>query len=143
MKLKILFINHKQFNLFTFLVLFVTLSCTNKDKYAIPTDLMPVKKFSTLDVCGCNKQARIILDQSIELRMNYSDMKSLKKDVQAVSNVRFWAKRWTNLMQSCFMTNGGKMWDSDDCNNQKLIEEKKNNLYNLGIHIDQGEKVRL
>ena len=135
--------NHKRFNLFAFIILLTALSCSSKDKYEIPTDLMPVKKFSTLDVCGCNKQARIILDQSIELRMQYADMKSLKKDVQAVSDVRFWAKRWTNLMQSCFMKNGGKMWDSDDCNNQKLIEEKKNNLYNLGIHIDQGEKVRL
>ena len=136
-------INNNNFNFFTFLILLSAFSCSDKDKYVIPTDLMPVKKFITLDVCGCNKQARIILDQSIELRMKYADMKSLKKDVQAVSDVRFWAKRWTNLMQSCFMTNGGKMWDSDECNNQKLIEEKKNNLYNLGIHIDQGEKVRL
>ena len=135
--------NHKRFKLFAFIILLIALSCSSKDKYEIPTDLMPVKKFSALDVCGCNKQARIILDQSIELRMQYADMKSLKKDVQAVSDVRFWAKRWTNLMQSCFMKNGGKMWDSDDCNNQKLIEEKKDNLYNLGIHIDQGEKVRL
>ena len=135
--------NNKNFSLFTFLFILSAFSCSDKDKYVIPTDLMPVKKFITLDVCGCNKQARIILDQSIELRTKYVDMKSLKKDVQAVSDVRFWAKRWTNLMQSCFMTNGGKMWDSDECNNQKLIEEKKNNLYNLGIHIDQGEKVRL
>ena len=135
--------NNKNFSLFTFLILLSAFSCSGKDKYVIPTDLMPVKKFITLDVCGCNKQARIILDQSIELRMKYADMKSLKKDVQAVSDVRFWAKRWTSLMQSCFMTNGGKMWDSDDCNNQKLIEEKKDHLYDLGIHIDQGEKVRL
>ena len=135
--------NYKNFSLFTFFIILSAFSCSDKDKYVIPTDLMPVKKFITLDVCGCNKQARIILDQSIELRMKYADMVSLKKDVQAVSDVRFWAKRWTSLMQSCFMTNGGKMWDSDECNNQKLIEEKKNNLYNLGIHIDQGEKVRL
>lgn len=138
-----LIMNNKNFSLFTFLILFSAFSCSGKDTYIIPTDLMPVKKFITLDVCGCNKQARIILDQSIELRTKYADMKSLKKDVQAVSDVRFWAKRWTSLMQSCFMTNGGKMWDSDDCNNQKLIEEKKDHLYDLGIHIDQGEKVRL
>ena len=103
--------NNKNFSLFTFFIILSAFSCSDKDKYVIPTDLMPVKKFITLDVCGCNKQARIILDQSIELRTKYVDMKSLKKDVQAVSDVRFWAKRWTNLMQSCFMTNGGKMWD--------------------------------
>ena len=61
--------NHKRFNLFAFIILLTALSCSSKDKYEIPTDLMPVKKFSALDVCGCNKQARIILDQSIELRM--------------------------------------------------------------------------
>ena len=65
-----LIMNNKSFSLFIFLILLSAFSCSGKDKYVIPTDLMPVKKFITLDVCGCNKQARIILDQSIELIIN-------------------------------------------------------------------------
>ena len=35
------------------------------------------------------------------------------------------------------------MWASSECNNQVMIQKKKEILFNLGIQIDQGEKVKL
>ena len=41
------------------------------------------------------------------------------------------------------MNHGASMWVPSECNNVEIIEEKKDALYNLGIQIEQGEKVRL
>jgi len=46
-------------------------------------------------------------------------------------------------MDTCFRKHGSRMWMDSECNNLKIIKEKKDMLYNLGIQIDQGEKLRL
>ena len=99
--------------------------------------------FSDYDVCSCNKEAEFILDQSIIVRNQHKDFTSFKEDKNSVSSIRSWAKRWTSLMKDCFRKNGSTMWMSSDCNNQVLIQKKKEILFNLGIQIDQGERVKL
>tara|TARA_B100000003_G_C10847960_1_gene337778 strand:+ start:375 stop:812 length:438 start_codon:yes stop_codon:yes gene_type:complete len=137
-------ISTKIFYIFTFAV-FVGCASENKDNsnenFMDPTKLK--LDFSNYDVCDCNKEAKLILEQSILVRNRYINFKSFKNDKESVSIIRSWAKRWSNLMQACFRKNGASMWASSDCNNQVMIQKKKEILFNLGIQIDQGEKVKL
>ncbi len=137
-------ISTKIFYVLTF-ALFVSCASENKDnsneKFMDPTKLK--LDFSNYDVCDCNKEAKLILEQSILVRNRYINFKSFKNDKESVSIIRSWAKRWSNLMQACFRKNGASMWASSDCNNQVMIQKKKEILFNLGIQIDQGEKVKL
>ena len=71
------------------------------------------------------------------------DIKTLKENKKAIQQIRTRAKNWTSLMSACFMKHGANMWVSSECNNVEIIEEKKDILYNLGIQIVQGEKMRL
>jgi len=125
------------------LIILINIGCSKTDDSKESVAKVPVENFSKLDVCGCNKQANIILDESTTLRKKFVDMKTFKKDVKSVKQIRSWAKNWTSLMKACFTKNGSNMWIPSDCNNMKIIEKKKEILYNLGILIDQGEKVRL
>tara|TARA_B100002019_G_scaffold120573_1_gene103522 strand:- start:124 stop:561 length:438 start_codon:yes stop_codon:yes gene_type:complete len=129
------------------LVLAFFIGCTNKSNDNNDENFMDPTKlkidFSNYDVCECNKEAKLILEQSILIRNNHINFKSFKNDKKSVLLIRSWAKRWSNLMQSCFRKNGASMWASSECNNQVMIQKKKEILYNLGIQIDQGEKVKL
>lgn len=129
------------------LVVLLICGCSKKDesktKQIKPVAAIPVENFSKLDVCGCNKQANIILDGSIALRKKFMDIKTLKANKNAIQQIRTRAKNWTSLMSACFMNHGASMWVPSECNNVEIIEEKKDILFNLGIQIEQGEKMRL
>ena len=129
------------------LVVLLICGCSKKDesktKQIKPVAAIPVENFSKLDVCGCNKQANIILDGSIALRKKFMDIKTLKENKNAIQQIRTRAKNWTSLMSACFMNHGANMWVPSECNNVEIIEEKKDILFNLGIQIEQGEKMRL
>ena len=133
-------------NFYTLVIIFFV-CCTNEKKNNSNESFMDPTKlkidFSNYDVCDCNKEAKLILEQSIQVRNKYQDFNSFKNDKNSVSIIRAWAKRWSSLMQSCFRKNGASMWASSDCNNQVMIQKKKEMLFNLGIQIDQGEKVKL
>ena len=131
---------------FAFIIILVC-SCAEKDKKKInqpkPVSIVSIENFSKLDICGCNKQAIIILDKSTTIRKEYVDIKAFKTNSEAVKQIRHQGKRWTNLMNACFRQYGSDMWVPSDCNDVHLIDEKKKNLQELGIQIDQGEKIRL
>ena len=65
--------------------------CSKKDesktKQIKPVAAIPVENFSKLDVCGCNKQANIILDGSIALRKKFMDIKTLKENKNAIQQL--------------------------------------------------------
>ena len=71
------------------------------------------------------------------------DIKTLKENKNAIQQIRTRAKNWTSLISACFMNHGASMWVPSECNNVEIIEEKKDILFNLGIQIEQGEKMRL
>ena len=127
----------------TLILLLLHLGCSKVDDTKAPVVIAPIEKLSKLDVCGCNKEANIILDASYDIRKKFIDMDALKKDVESVDRIRSWAKNWTNLMDACFRKHGSRMWMDSECNNLVEIKDKKDMLYKLGIQIDQGEKVRL
>ena len=123
------------------------IKCSSKknDKFASVDlkTLMPIEKFNELEICDCNKQANIILDNSILIRNNFKSMSELKQDDKSISYIKLFSKRWTTLLNSCFRKHGANMWMPSDCNDLEIIEEKKLFLYNLGIQIDQGENIKL
>ena len=125
------------------IALLVHVGCSKGDDSKTPVAITPIEKLSKLDVCGCNQEANVILDASYDIRKKFIDMDALKKDVDSVDRIRSWAKNWTNLMDACFRKHGSRMWMDSECNNLVEIKDKKDRLFKLGIHIDQGEKVRL
>ena len=141
------FLKQNNINSFFILALAFFIGCANEKKgnsnenFIDPTKLKV--DFSNYDVCDCNKEAKLILEQSIIVRNKHINYKSFKNNKESVLLIRSWAKRWSNLMQSCFRKNGASMWASSECNNQVMIQKKKEILFNLGIQIDQGEKVKL
>ena len=121
----------------------LNIGCSKKNDTKKSPALVPIENFSKLDICGCNKQANIILDESLVIRKKFADKKTFKKNKNSVTQIRSYAKNWTKLKQACFRKHGSKMWMDSECNNLKIIEEKKDMLFNMGIQIDQGEKVKL
>ena len=129
------------------LILALSISCSKNDKKNIDipkvTKIIPTKNFSKLDVCGCNEQGNQILDKSIAIMSPLKNITNLRNSVTEKKEIRTLLNRWSALMSSCFKKHGANMWVFSDCNDLKIITEKKDSLYNLGIQIDRGDLLKL
>tara|TARA_B100001540_G_C15464705_1_gene487266 strand:+ start:70 stop:282 length:213 start_codon:yes stop_codon:yes gene_type:complete len=70
-------------------------------------------------------------------------MEDLKKNQESKSTIRKFAREYVNLTRKCFEINNARLLVDSECNNLRLLQEKKDSLRNLGIQIEQGESVRL
>ena len=119
----------------------INLNCTKKEVKNINN--VSVKNYSKLDVCGCNEQGNFILDASITIMKPLKNIKTLKKNNIERVKMKTLLDKWSELMTACFKKHGPNMWTPSDCNDLKLIVEKKDTLYNFGVQIDRGDLLKL
>ena len=126
---------------------FISFGCEKKEKQSTNKTQKNLKKpldsYSKLDVCGCNKEAMGIIDLAREIRDTFQSIGELKKQKQSVKEIQGLASEYTKLLNSCFNRHASKMFIPSDCNNLKLLDQKKSELIDLGIQLEQGGKIKL
>tara|TARA_B100000287_G_scaffold190431_1_gene179837 strand:+ start:1907 stop:2329 length:423 start_codon:yes stop_codon:yes gene_type:complete len=126
---------------------FISFGCEKKEKQSTNKTQKNLKKpldnYSKLDVCGCNKEAMGIIDLAREIRDTFQSIGELKKQKQSVKEIQGLASDYTKLLNSCFNRHASKMFIPSDCNNLKLLDQKKSELIDLGIQLEQGGKIKL
>ena len=127
----------------SFLILFsfITLMCSNKKKVTI--DKFDEKFYTSgkLDPCDCNTKSVDLINRSIEIRKSFSSIKELKSNKKAKQHISKIAKVYVKLAEKCFEKNATNLFIPSDCNDVKFLERKQNELFALGIRLNQGSKV--
>ena len=127
----------------SFLILFsfITLMCSNKKKVTI--DKFDEKFYSSgkLDPCDCNTKSVDLINRSIKIRKSFSSIKELKSNKKAKQHISKIAKVYVKLAEKCFEKNATNLFIPSDCNDVKFLERKQNELFALGIRLNQGSKV--
>ena len=103
----------------------------------------PLDIYSKLDVCGCNKEAIEIIDLTIDIRNSFKTIKELRSKPKSVEQIRSLASSYTKLLESCFNRHASKIFIPSECNNLNEMERKRTKLSNLGIQLEQGERLKL
>ena len=127
----------------SFLILFsfITLMCSNKKKVTI--DKFDEKFYTSgkLDPCDCNTKSVDLINRSLEIRKSFSSIKELKSNKKAKQHISKIAKVYVELAEKCFEKNATNLFIPSDCNDVKFLERKQNELFALGIRLNQGAKV--
>ena len=127
----------------SFLILFsfITLMCSNKKKVTI--DKFDEKFYTSgkLDPCDCNTKSVDLINRSIKTRKSFSSIKELKSNKKAKQHISKIAKVYVDLAEKCFEKNATNLFIPSDCNDVKFLEQKQNELFALGIRLNQGAKV--
>ena len=127
----------------SFLILFsfITLMCSNKKKVTI--DKFDEKFYTSgkLDPCDCNTKSVDLINRSLEIRKSFSSIKELKSNKKAKQHISKIAKVYVDLAEKCFKKNATNLFVPSDCNDVKFLERKQNELFALGIRLNQGAKV--
>ena len=127
----------------SFLILFsfITLMCSNKKKVTI--DKFDEKFYTSgkLDPCDCNTKSVDLINRSLEIRKSFSSIKELKSNKKAKQHISKIAKVYVKLAEKCFEKNATNLFIPSDCNDVKFLERKQNELFALGIRLNQGSKV--
>ena len=128
-------------------IVFFLVGCSNKNNKTIKKPIQSVQKpldiYSKLDVCGCNKEAMGIIDLAREIRNAFENIEELKKQEKTKKEIQRLASNYTKLLDSCFNRHAAKMFIPSECNNLKLMDQKKSELIDLGIQLEQGERIKL
>ena len=126
---------------FLILFFFITLMCSNKKKVTI--DKFDEKFYTSgkLDPCDCNTKSVDLIDRSIKTRKSFSSIKELKSNKKAKQHISKIAKVYVKLAEKCFEKNATNLFIPSDCNDVKFLERKQNELFALGIRLNQGSKV--
>jgi len=113
----------------------------------IKKSIQPIQKpldiYAKLDVCDCNKEAMEIIDLAREIRNAFKSIEELKKQEKTKKEIQKLAGNYTRLLSSCFERHAAKMFIPSECNNLKLMDKKKSELIDLGIQLEQGERIKL
>ena len=127
----------------SFLILFsfITLMCSNKKKVTI--DKFDEKFYTSgkLDPCDCNTKSVDLINRSLEIRKSFSSIKELKSNKKAKQHISKIAKVYVELAEKCFKKNATNLFVPSDCNDVKFLERKQNELFALGIRLNQGSRV--
>ena len=127
----------------SFLILFsfITLMCSNRKKVTI--DKFDEKFYTSgkLDPCDCNTKSVDLINRSIKTRKSFSSIKELKSNKKAKQHISKIAKVYVKLAEKCFEKNATNLFVPSDCNDVKFLERKQNELFALGIRLNQGSKV--
>ena len=102
------------------------------------------EKFYTsgkLDPCDCNTKAIDLVNRSIKTRKSFASIKELKSNQKAKKHISTIAKVYVKLAEKCFEKNATNLFIPSDCNDVKFLEQKQNELFALGIRLNQGAKV--
>ena len=102
------------------------------------------EKFYTsgkLDPCDCNNKSIELINRSIKTRKSFASIKELKSNQKAKKHISTIAKVYVKLAEKCFEKNATNLFIPSDCNDVKFLEQKQNELFALGIRLNQGAKV--
>jgi len=115
--------------------------CSNKKKVTI--DKFDEKFYSSgkLDPCDCNTKSVDLINRSLEIRKSFSSIKELKSNKKAKQHISKIAKVYVELAEKCFKKNATNLFVPSDCNDVKFLERKQNELFALGIRLNQGSRV--
>ena len=140
--------NLKLFNFIVFLALILPFGGCGDDAKKKQAEVPRIAKkpldiYSKLDVCGCNKEAIEIIDLTTDIRNSFKTIKELKSKPKSVEQIRSLASSYTKLLESCFNRYASKIFIPSECNNLNELERKRTELSNLGIQLEQGERIKL
>ena len=131
----------------TFFLFASIVGCSKKSKAKTKPLIQQKQKtlniYSKYDVCDCNKEALEIIDITSEIRNTFDSIDELKNQVKVKNEIKRLAKNYVLLLETCFNNHNSKMFAPSDCNNLELLNNKKLKLIDLGIQLEQGEKIRL
>ena len=115
--------------------------CANKDDNTMSN--FDAKYFTSgeLDPCDCNTKSVDLINRSIKIRKSFSSIKELKSNKKAKQHISKIAKVYVDLAEKCFKKNATNLFVPSDCNDVKFLERKQNELFALGIRLNQGSKV--
>tara|TARA_Y100001935_G_scaffold241289_1_gene230601 strand:+ start:594 stop:1028 length:435 start_codon:yes stop_codon:yes gene_type:complete len=99
--------------------------------------------YSKLDVCGCNKEAIEIIELAREIRDEFETIAELKMQKESVKQIRGLASNYTKLLESCFRRHASKNFIPSECNKLNELDRKRSELFDLGIPLVQGERLKL
>tara|TARA_Y100000591_G_scaffold169099_1_gene145795 strand:+ start:118 stop:552 length:435 start_codon:yes stop_codon:yes gene_type:complete len=99
--------------------------------------------YSKLDVCGCNKEAIEIVELAREIRDEFETIAELKMQKESVKQIRGLASSYTKLLESCFRRHASKNFIPSECNKLNELDRKRSELFDLGIPLVQGERLKL
>ena len=124
------------------LLSFFMLKCSKKDDDALSSSF-DAKYFTSgkLDPCDCNTKSVDLINRSIKTRKSFSSIKELKSNKKAKKHISKIAKVYVKLAEKCFEKNATNLFIPSDCNDVKFLERKQNELFALGIRLNQGSKV--
>ena len=128
---------------FLFLILcsFFVLMCSNEKKVTMNKFDEKFYTSGKLDPCDCNNKSIELINRSIKTRKSFSSIKELKSDQKAKKHISKIAKVYVKLAEKCFEKNATNLFIPSDCNDVKFLEQKQNELFTLGIRLNQGAKV--
>ena len=123
------------------LLSFFMLKCSNKDDDTINS--FDAKYFTSgkLDPCDCNTKSVDLINRSIKIRKSFSSIEELKSNKKAKQHISKIAKVYVKVAEKCFEKNATNLFVPSDCNDVKFLERKQNELFALGIRLNQGAKV--
>ncbi len=133
--------------LVSFILITLNTSCSKKVKKEPP--VLPNKQekqidiYSKLDVCGCNKEAIEIIELAREIRDEFETIAELKMQKESVKQIRGLASSYTKLLESCFRRHASKNFIPSECNKLNELDRKRSELFDLGIPLVQGERLKL
>ena len=128
---------------FLFLILFsfFALMCSNEKKVTMNKFDEKFYTSGKLDPCDCNTKSVDLINRSIKTRKSFSSIKELKSNKKAKQHISKIAKVYVDLAEKCFKKNATNLFVPSDCNDVKFLERKQNELFALGIRLNQGSKV--
>ena len=133
--------------LVSFILFTLNTSCSKKVKKEPPALPNKQKKqidiYSKLDVCGCNKEAIEIIELAREIRDEFETIAELKMQKESVKQIRGLASNYTKLLESCFRRHASKNFIPSECNKLNELDKKRSELFDLGIPLVQGERLKL
>ena len=94
-------------------------------------------------MCGCNKEAIEIIELAREIRDEFETIAELKMEKESVKQIRGLASSYTKLLESCFRRHASKNFIPSECNKLNELDRKRSELFDLGIPLVQGERLKL
>ena len=126
---------------FLILCSFFALMCSNEKKVTMNKFDEKFYTSGELDPCDCNTKSVDLINRSIKTRKSFSSIKELKSNKKAKQHISKIAKVYVDLAEKCFKKNATNLFVPSDCNDVKFLERKQNELFALGIRLNQGSKV--
>ena len=84
-----------------------------------------------------------IIDLAIEMRNAFKSIEELKKQEKTKKEIQRLAGIIQDYSVHALKDMLQKMFIPSECNNLKLMDKKKSELIDLGIQLEQGERIKL